>query len=49
MLLLHSMQHQTVFLLVVLALCSVLEFKLNGGEGVRQGKFGANSDGFLRR
>ena len=25
----------------------MLEFKLNGGEGVRQGKIGANSDGSL--
>ena len=27
----------------------MLEFKLNGGKGVRQGKIGANSDEFLRR
>ena len=26
----------------------MLEFKLNGDEGVRQGRIGVNSDGFLR-
>ena len=27
----------------------MLQFKLNGGEGVHQGRTGANSDEFLRR
>ena len=31
------------------AVCQVLRFKLNGDEGVRQGRIGVNSDGFLRR
>ena len=27
----------------------MLRFKLNGDEGVRQGRIGVNSDGFLQR